>query len=39
MKVLQRYRRHYKQLVMMAGPVFDTDLDGLKDTDQQIVEV
>lgn len=39
LKLLQKYRRHYKRLVMFAGPVYDTDLDGLKDSDQQIVEV
>lgn len=38
LKLLQRYRRHYKQLVMFAGPVFDADLNGLKDSDRQILE-
>lgn len=38
LKLLQKYRRHYKQLVMFAGPIFDKDLDGFKDSDQQIIE-
>lgn len=38
-QLLQKYQRHYKNLVMFAGPIYDVDNDGVRDSHAQVVEV
>ncbi|KAI6241991.1 Ectonucleotide pyrophosphatase/phosphodiesterase C27A7.1 [Aphelenchoides fujianensis] len=35
-ELLKKYRKHYKQLLMWKGPIFDANNDGLMDDVQQI---
>uniref|UniRef100_A0A1I7RSU5 Venom phosphodiesterase 2 n=1 Tax=Bursaphelenchus xylophilus TaxID=6326 RepID=A0A1I7RSU5_BURXY len=37
--LLKKYQRHYKNLVMFAGPIYDVDHNGLRDSTEQIVNV
>ncbi|CAD5225199.1 unnamed protein product [Bursaphelenchus okinawaensis] len=37
--LLLKYQRHYKNMVMFAGPVYDVDHNGLQDSYDQIVNI
>lgn len=37
--LIQKYQRHYKNLVMFMGPIYDVDTNGVQDSYDQIVNV
>ena len=36
LSLIEKYRRHYKQLIMYSGPIFDSDYDGRADDVERI---